>query len=363
MNDAVARGVQVRWIAEGANANFALSALSGAVPVLYRTNSSGSGMHNKFLLIDADDPGNAHVLTGSTNFTQGNLFDDPNNLVIVRDHALALAYTLEFEEMWGGTGPQPMPANSRFGEAKTDNTPHRFLVNGALVECYFSPSDGTTHAIRERIDHAQASVELALFILTENTLRDALLQAHVDGLWVRGVVDDVNAPGSDFFTLTNAGIDLFDHDAFPELLHHKYAILDHADPGGDALVITGSHNWTFAANTVNDENTLFIHDLAVADQFFQEWSARRNAFASVPEADGGPPISAWPVPFRERLHVELADGQAVELLDATGRTVLGSGGNGRLIELGTGHLAPGGYVLEVRGPRGRVLRRSVVKVP
>ena len=364
VNDALVRGVQVRWIAEGANANFALSALNNGVPVLYRTNSPGSGMHNKFVVIDADDPANAHVLSGSTNFTQGNLFDDPNNLVIVRDQALALAYTLEFEEMWGGSGPQPVPANSRFGEDKTDNTPHRFQVGGTLVESFFSPSDGTTHAIREHLDAAQASIELALFILTENTLRDALLEAHADGVWVRGVVDDANAPGSDFFTLTSAGIDLYDHSAFPELLHHKYAILDHSDPGGDPLVITGSHNWTFSANTVNDENTLIIHDPAVADQFFQEWTARRDAFTGVAEVGGIGPIATWPVPFHEGLQVTADDGIVeVRLLDTTGRIVLAEAGQGPTIQLRTAHLAGGGYVLEVRERSGRTLRSNVVKAP
>ena len=364
VNDAVARGVQVRWIAEGANANFALSALNNNVPVLYRTNSPGSGMHNKFVVIDAGDPANAQVLTGSTNFTQGNLFDDPNNLVIVRDRALALAYTLEFEEMWGGSGPQPVPANSRFGEDKTDNTPHRFQVGGTLIESFFSPSDGTTHAIREQLDDAQASIELALFILTENTLRDALLQAHAEGVWVRGVVDDVSAPGSDFYTLAGAGIDLYAHDVFPELLHHKYAIVDHADPGGDPRVITGSHNWTFSANTVNDENTLIIHDPAVADQFFQEWTARRNAFTTVTEEGGNVSLTAWPMPFQEHLLVGVDGAWAdVRLLDATGRLVLARTGQGPLVQLGTSQLAPGGYVLEVREGTGRVLRRSVVKAP
>src|SRR5690606_18208563 len=45
VNAAAIRGVQVRWIAEGNTANTALNSLHSAIPVLYRTDSEGSGMH------------------------------------------------------------------------------------------------------------------------------------------------------------------------------------------------------------------------------------------------------------------------------------------------------------------------------
>ncbi len=51
-------------------------------------------------------------------------------------------------------------------------------------------------------------------------------------------------------------------------LHHKCAVID------GELVITGSHNWSAAANHENDENTLFIHDASIANQYEQEFQAR-----------------------------------------------------------------------------------------
>lgn len=56
-------------------------------------------------------------------------------------------------------------------------------------------------------------------------------------------------------------------------LHHKYAIIDHSNPESDPIVITGSHNWSGAAETTNDENTLIIHDATVANLFYQEFMA------------------------------------------------------------------------------------------
>ena len=121
------------------------------MPVHFRTDGRGSGMHNKFIVGDRDDAQNAFVLTSSTNFTTGNLNTDPNNVIIMGDQSLARAYTLEFEEMWGSSGMEPDPANSKFGAAKTINTPRRFIIGGSPVELYFSPTDGTTAAILEAI--------------------------------------------------------------------------------------------------------------------------------------------------------------------------------------------------------------------
>ena len=135
INTAIANGVQVRYIAEGQNANLGLSAIDDSMPVHFRTDGMGSGMHNKFIVGDRDDAQNAFVLTGSTNFTTGNLNTDPNNVIILGDQSLARAYTLEFEEMWGSSTMEPDPDNAKFGASKSINTPRRFLIGGSPVEC------------------------------------------------------------------------------------------------------------------------------------------------------------------------------------------------------------------------------------
>ena len=93
INLAVSNGVQIRYIAEGQNANLGLSNVDDSVPVHFRTDGEGSGMHNKFIIGDADNVDRAFVLTGSTNFTTGNLNTDPNNVIIFGDQSLARAYT------------------------------------------------------------------------------------------------------------------------------------------------------------------------------------------------------------------------------------------------------------------------------
>ena len=43
----------------------------------------------------------------------------------------------------------------------------------------------------------------------------------------------------------------------------------HADP----KILTGSHNWSSSANTVNDENTVIVHDSSIANQYYQAFHA------------------------------------------------------------------------------------------
>jgi phosphatidylserine/phosphatidylglycerophosphate/cardiolipin synthase-like enzyme len=346
VNAAKARGVQVRWIAEGSNANTALAGLDPAIPVLYRTDGQGSGTHDKFFAADADDPQHAMVMGGSCNWTTQSFFEDYNNIVFIQDQALARCYRMEFEEMWGGSGPQPVPALSKFGADKTDNTPHLFNVGGKEVESFFSPTDGVTDQLAAALDAAQHSVQFAIYTFTENELGDAVVNAFErPGMAVQGDIEEVDAPGSEFNYLTGQGIDVHSHLDEPGLLHHKYAIIDEAQPA-DALVITGSHNWTAAAETVNDENTLIIHDATVANQFYQEWHARHFGPAAVAEQPENLAPSAWPVPANAYLNIALRNpGQALLVLhDAAGREVYRTQTDGTAT-VSTGSLPSGLYTL------------------
>lgn len=351
-NAAHARGVRVRWIAEGSNSNSALQNLVPGIAVHYRTNSEGSGMHNKFTIVDADGGPTAHVLTGSANFTNAGFFLDPNNLVIVQDMALARAYRTEFAEMWGGSGAQPDVNNSRFGAAKTDNTPHLFNVNGTLVRSAFSPSDGTTSRIENALRTADQRIEFALFALTNGTLYEALMDMQAQpNVQVRGMVEEDDLSPSIFDALVAGGVDVRP-DGDPSSLHHKYAIVDRGAPASDPLVITGSHNWSYNAENSNDENTLIIHSDAVADQFHQEWNARWTTAVGIGTmASGGHELQLWPNPSSGPLHVSrpFATGSPAQLrvLDLTGRTLLVEQLQGSETTIDVADLSTGAYILQV----------------
>ena len=356
-NTAAANGVQIRWIYEGQNANIGLSSLDDAIVTHPRTDGEGSGMHNKFIVGDADHADKAFVLTGSTNLTTGQLVSDLNNVIVLEDQSLARAYELEFEEMWGAEGMEPNAANAKFGPDKTWNTPVDFVVGGSPVELYFSPSDGTTAAIQAQIEGANSDFEFALLTMTRDDLGDAIVELN-QSFFVSpiGVIEQVNVTGSEFDNMIGNGVQVYAHEPSGDC-HHKYAIVDHSEVGSDPTVITGSHNWSSSAENVNDENTLFVHDARVANLYHQEFRAIVNAVTGNVDglSDVGEPTwSLMPNPAREQAWLQGVQAtDVVRVLDAGGRVVdVKQVRQGGAVQLELGRLTAGMYHVTVTSTNG-----------
>jgi len=264
------RGVRVRYVAAFDASNPALQP-APPFPVIYGNTSAL--MHNKFMAIDADLTDKCWVMSGSLNWTTGNMTNDYNNTLFIQDQSLARAYELEFEEMWGGDGVQPDLANSRFGAAKKDNTPHHFIIGTVPVESYFSPSDRTTSRISAAIGTADSEALFAMFSFTKEEQAYSLADAHENGSKVRGMMENINDSSSEFGYLLSQGVNILHHSASGEL-HHKYCVVDADAPNSAPAVITGSHNWSFSAETANDENTLILHDADIATLYKAEFERR-----------------------------------------------------------------------------------------
>jgi phosphatidylserine/phosphatidylglycerophosphate/cardiolipin synthase-like enzyme len=286
INAAYARGVQVRVIYDGSTSSVMIPLLNSAIPTLASpTTSSYSIMHNKFVIIDAicNNPFLSYVWTGSTNWTVAQIDGpDKNNAIVIQDQTLAAAYTLEFEEMWGSSSAQPNTTNSKFGQYKTDNTPHNFIIGGRTVESYFSPSDGTTSKIISSINSANSDIEIAVMNFTRTDISSAIFNKYAASVTNINVLVDSSNPTSNQISNLQAGL-LPNHavvDAATGIMHHKFIVVDNFDNNSDPQVLTGSHNWSTSAETKNDENTLIVHDANIANQYYQ-------AFANVYQAAGG----------------------------------------------------------------------------
>ena len=289
--DAKNRGVKVRLIMDAEAAQTEANRLVAAgIPVITSTyggnHLSGGIHHNKFFVFDGRDAETANdwVWTGSVNMSDENMAD-ANNGVEIQDYGLAQAYLTEFNEEWGSATDTPNAASSRMGNRKADNTPHHFVINGMDVDLYFSPSDGTESKIVNAIGSADSSVHFAILVFTSDPIADAMRNKFfgISGFDVRGVFDNsnLNQSGSEWPEMSGTGGtspwsppgDVF-ADAEAGLLHHKYLIVDQGYPLLSPLVVTGSHNWSNAANTVNDENTLIFRDAGIANLFTQEFAMR-----------------------------------------------------------------------------------------
>ena len=358
INAAYDRNVIVRVISDedDMNSNAAFDNLNANIPYL-EGNATGI-MHDKFFIIDRDDVDNAWVLTGSTNHTVNNLGWDYNNMITIQDQSLARGYTLEFNEMWGSDGPQFDLNNSKFGNQKTDNTPHRFMINNIPVESYFSPTDKTAQRITEAIDSAKSEVAFAVLVFTENALGNAVKAAYDRGLDVKGIIDYVEFNGSEFDYLVNSNVNVMDYQnadgsqwPLGPTLHHKYAIIDYAAGSTTPLLITGSHNWSASANSIHDENTLLIYDHTLANIYYQEFSAR---FQGLPDPVAVnnlkfDPLEISPNPFNDQLFLEVPENGNLEVVNLSGQVILQQDISGGQNSLNTKEWLSGVYFVRFVG--------------
>jgi len=270
------RGVKVRIVYDNRNIQSSMQMLLNAGIKMSQRPSMDGIMHNKFFIFDArdNDTKNDWVWTGSWNVTSSEL-EWKNNVVEINDASLAGAYTTEFEEMWGSNTDTPNSANAKFGPYKSNNTPHSFVIAGKQVYLYFSPSDQTENKIVNDVLSADSSIYFGILAFTSNNIFNAINTRHNAGVHdIRGIIDNVNDSGSEYTYLQPIS-EVFDYN-LGATFHHKYGIIDASYPDSDPCVITGSHNWSKAANEDNDENTLIIHDAYIANQYMQEFKKRYN---------------------------------------------------------------------------------------
>lgn len=280
INAAHDRGVTVRIITCESTDHNSVFELNEAIAVLERPDISEGGiMHNKFVIIDAEnnDPAKPWIWSGSTNLTSSQLFSDANNMIFIQDQSLAKAYEIEFEEMWGSTDLVPNSNAAKFGEEKTDNTPHEFMIGGNRIESYFSPSDNTNQKLIDAMGTSENDLYVETMLITRSDLAAAITDAHNRGANTHVITnsesdnasfvnDALNStlPAGKFVTDNLAG----------GIMHHKLAIIDAYKIDSDPQVITGSHNWSNSANDRNDENTLIIHSADIANQYIQQFAYR-----------------------------------------------------------------------------------------
>jgi phosphatidylserine/phosphatidylglycerophosphate/cardiolipin synthase-like enzyme len=141
---------------------------------------------------------------------------------------------------------------------------------------YFSPDGGATAAIVEVLGRAHETVLVQAYVFTSVPIAKALVEAHKRGVRVevildkgqRGLIHDAAVgPGSQYSAadfLAHAGIPVL-IDSEHAIAHNKVMVID------GSMVITGSFNFTKAAESQNAENLLVIHDPALATRYIENW--------------------------------------------------------------------------------------------
>lgn len=353
--------------AEEMNERDAITILkNGQIPVIDDTEdgSKGTGlMHHKFLVADGKT-----VIVTSANFTLSDQHGDytqpetrgnANNLLVIQSPELAQVFIEEFNEMWGdGVGGQK---DSHFGVDKNIRPAKTISIGRTQVSVKFSPDsrtvdwpDTSNGLIAQTLTQANQSVNLALFVLSEQRLADELQTKHQKGVEIKALIDPEFAYRPYSEGLDMLGVEISQNCrtesnnrpwsnpvqtvGIPNLpkgdkLHHKFGIVD------NHLVITGSHNWSDAANRLNDETVLVLDNPVITAHYQREFKQLYNqATLGIPDfvqtaiakekkncgtrsinpVQASNPISTPSVSSSQLINVNTASKEALESLPGVG---------------------------------------------
>ena len=139
------------------------------------------------------------------------------------------------------------------------------------IEVYFSPKGGCTEAVVRELTAAKETVLVQAYSFTSAPISKALLAAHKRGVKVEVILDrsQKTAKYSEADFLINVGIPT-KIDAKHAIAHNKVMVID-----GQTL-ITGSFNFTTAAEEHNAENLLVIRDAVLAAKYAANWKVHAD---------------------------------------------------------------------------------------
>jgi phosphatidylserine/phosphatidylglycerophosphate/cardiolipin synthase-like enzyme len=140
------------------------------------------------------------------------------------------------------------------------------IPGGVATRVYFSPNGGATEAVTREIDGARESILVQAYSFTSAPIAKALLAAHKRGVKVQALLD--KSQRREKYTsanfLANSGIPTYIDDAHA-IAHNKVMVID------NATVITGSFNFTKAAEEKNAENLLVLRSGDLARLYADNW--------------------------------------------------------------------------------------------
>jgi phosphatidylserine/phosphatidylglycerophosphate/cardiolipin synthase-like enzyme len=144
-------------------------------------------------------------------------------------------------------------------------------LNNTPTQVYFSPRGGCTQAIIKEIDNAKSEILVQAYSFTSATIAKALTDAFKRGIKVQAILD--KSQRSEKYTsatfLFNAGIPTYIDDKHA-IAHNKVMIVDRE------TVITGSFNFTKAAEEKNAENLLIIRNKELAKVYMDNWQKHKE---------------------------------------------------------------------------------------
>lgn len=145
-------------------------------------------------------------------------------------------------------------------------------LTGAEATVAFSPNGDATNVAVQAINGAKKQVLIQAYGFTSAPIINALGDAKARGVDVEAILDKTNESkrysGATYLSYHNIPVWI---DNTVAIAHNKVMVID-----GDS-VITGSFNFTQAAQQKNAENILFLeHVPALAKLYIKDWMWRKD---------------------------------------------------------------------------------------
>lgn len=149
------------------------------------------------------------------------------------------------------------------------------------MEALFTPEDDAIGKIVAAIGHAKRDIRVQAYLFTSRKLANALVRAQRSGVEVAVIVDreQLEKGGVTMAAELAAGHVPVYVDGEHNNAHNKIILIDTASntPGVIPVVITGSYNFTVAAQTKNAENLLILRgQQTLAAAYRENWDNHRK---------------------------------------------------------------------------------------
>jgi phosphatidylserine/phosphatidylglycerophosphate/cardiolipin synthase-like enzyme len=134
----------------------------------------------------------------------------------------------------------------------------------------FTPAEKCARQIINAINQAKNTVAVQAYSFTSTPIAKALIRAQKRHVEVMVIIDQSQLINySKVWRLLKTPIPIW-LDNTVRIAHNKVIIID------KQIVVTGSYNFTNAAEYKNAENLLVINDTALANRYWKNWLSRKN---------------------------------------------------------------------------------------
>ncbi len=159
------------------------------------------------------------------------------------------------------------------------NTP--FIEDKPSIDVCFSPDGNCQPIILNLINNAKAKILVQSYSFTSQEIANALIKAYQKGVMVKILFDrsQLTARHSQINKMKKAGVEAL-VDPVPGIAHNKIMIID------EKILLTGSYNFTNAAETRNAENLLIIKEQSTAKIYKNNWIRRYQRAIEMSSQDG-----------------------------------------------------------------------------